>query len=105
MAVLARASAAIIHGGFGTIKECILYQVPMLIVPFLFDQPANATKIEELGLGVVVESKDADSARVRRGLELLLKTPDFRKQIRSFREAAIKEDGYDAFCSSVVVPR
>ena len=77
LAVLARASAAIIHGGFGTIKECILYQVPMLIVPFLFDQPANATKIEELGLGVVVESKHADASRLRRGLELLLKDPEF----------------------------
>jgi hypothetical protein len=102
LAVLTKAAAAIIHGGFGTIKECIMYRVPMLVVPFLFDQPANATKIEDLGLGIVVEPKHANSSQFREGLELLLKTPEIRQRIQSFREAALKEDNYDAFCRSLV---
>ena len=45
-------SAAIIHGGLGSVKECIYYGVPMIVLPDKYDQPANAQRIESHGLGV-----------------------------------------------------
>jgi UDP:flavonoid glycosyltransferase YjiC (YdhE family) len=59
LAILARAQAAIVHGGLGTIKECIWFGVPMLVLPGDHDQPANAARVAHHGLGF---------ARARRGL-------------------------------------
>lgn len=50
--ILEIASLAIIHGGYGTVKECIYYGVPMIVLPFSRDQPANAKLVEERKLGV-----------------------------------------------------
>jgi zeaxanthin glucosyltransferase len=51
--VLARAAVAIVHGGLGTIKECIWSGVPMLVLPADHDQPGNAARVAYHGLGVV----------------------------------------------------
>jgi UDP:flavonoid glycosyltransferase YjiC (YdhE family) len=51
LALLRRASFAILHGGLGGIKESILAGVPMLLVPFVFDQRPNAERVTFHGLG------------------------------------------------------
>jgi UDP:flavonoid glycosyltransferase YjiC (YdhE family) len=50
--ILKTAAVALIHGGLGTIKECIYFGVPMLIFPFARDQPLNAKRVETKGLGI-----------------------------------------------------
>ena len=102
LAVLAQASAAIIHGGYGTIKECIVNGVPMLIVPFLFDQPNNAAKVSELGLGRVVFPRRASADAFQEALRVLLENVDYRKRIEAFREAAQQADEYEAFCARLL---
>lgn len=43
---------AITHGGMGTIKECIYYGVPMIVLPLSRDQPSNAMRVQHHQLGV-----------------------------------------------------
>jgi UDP:flavonoid glycosyltransferase YjiC (YdhE family) len=49
--LLRRASLAILHGGLGGIKESILAGVPMMLVPFVFDQRPNAERVTFHGVG------------------------------------------------------
>jgi len=44
----------ITHGGFGSIKESIQYEVPMLVYPLdmQYDQNGNAFKVEHFGFGL-----------------------------------------------------
>jgi Glycosyl transferases, related to UDP-glucuronosyltransferase len=49
--VLARSDAMITNGGLGTIKECIYFNVPMLVLPCNFDQPGNAARVVFHGIG------------------------------------------------------
>ena len=49
--ILQRAALFITHGGMNSINEAMFYGVPMLVLPLLNDQPGNALRIEELGLG------------------------------------------------------
>ncbi|MEJ6480720.1 nucleotide disphospho-sugar-binding domain-containing protein [Nostoc punctiforme UO1] len=53
LALLEKASLAIIHGGVRTIKECIFFGVPMIVFPVSSDQPENAERVEYHKLGVV----------------------------------------------------
>ncbi len=44
LAILKQAAMMITNGGLGTVKECIYFAVPMLIIPCDFDQPGNAAR-------------------------------------------------------------
>ena len=41
----------ITHAGLGTVKECILCGVPMIVFPIDMDQPDNAKRVVYHGLG------------------------------------------------------
>jgi len=59
--VLKFSSLAITHGGLGTVKECIFFGVPMIVLPLVGDQHWNAKLIECHKLGV---KKDIDNLSV-----------------------------------------
>lgn len=51
LAVLKRARVMVTHGGLGSVKECILHGVPMVVFPLAVDQPGNAARVEHHRLG------------------------------------------------------
>lgn len=51
--ILQRATAVITHGGLGTIKEAILNEVPLVVLPFVHDQPTNGARVTYHHLGMV----------------------------------------------------
>lgn len=50
--LLKRAYLMITHGGSNSVKECILFGVPMVVFPLGFDQPGIAARVVFHGLGV-----------------------------------------------------
>jgi UDP:flavonoid glycosyltransferase YjiC (YdhE family) len=83
LALLARADAAITHGGLGTIKECIWHGVPMLVLPGDHDQPGNAMRVELHGLGLAHDRAGLTPAAVRAAVDRL---PAFRSRLRTWSE-------------------
>lgn len=49
--VLKFADVFVTHGGMNSVSEALVYGTPMIVIPFVSDQPVNARRIEELGLG------------------------------------------------------
>jgi len=52
--VIARATAAIFHGGYGTTMETVRYGVPSVILPFHSEQEANGRRLEASGAARVL---------------------------------------------------
>ena len=50
--ILKKADLVITHGGAGTVKECIYYEVPMIIAPSSYDQTGNAAKVQFHNIGL-----------------------------------------------------
>jgi UDP:flavonoid glycosyltransferase YjiC (YdhE family) len=85
--VLARADAAVSHGGFGTTMGAIAAAVPLVVVPLFGDQPDNARRVEAAGLGVVVWPdadvpgeairSSIDPAALRGAVETVLSEPAY----------------------------
>ncbi|HEY2740099.1 MAG TPA: glycosyltransferase [Thermoanaerobaculia bacterium] len=50
--MLERAAVMITHGGLGTVKECIIHGVPMVVCAVTRDQPENAKRVVHHRLGV-----------------------------------------------------
>lgn len=59
VAVLREAAAMVTHGGLGTVKECVLAGVPMVVVPLAVDQEGNAARVVHHGIGRLVPLGDA----------------------------------------------
>ena len=38
-----------------SVSEAFVYGVPMLVIPFVSDQPVNARQVQKLGLGKVLD--------------------------------------------------
>lgn len=56
--VLQMADVFVTHGGMNSVSEALVYGVPMVVIPFVSDQPVNARCVEKLGVGKKLEYSD-----------------------------------------------
>ncbi|WP_158623307.1 glycosyltransferase [Corallococcus sp. CA053C] len=79
--MLRRASAMVTHGGFNSIKECIYFGVPMVVLPMQFDQPGMSARVVHHGLGVrsAIEALTPDS--LLQMLDEVLEKPSYRQKL------------------------
>jgi MGT family glycosyltransferase len=63
LAVLEHASVFITHGGLAGVTEALHHGVPMIVVPRMTDQRLNGQRVEELGLGVLLDSVTEEGVR------------------------------------------
>ncbi len=84
--LLNRANLAIIHGGLGSIKESIMARVPMIVVPFHADQPANAARIRFHKLGDVWRAEDMSPRYVLSQCDSVLDSLTISKNLQTMHE-------------------
>ncbi len=65
IAVLKQASLFITHGGMNSVSEAMIHGVPMLVIPFVSDQPVNAEQVARLGLGKVLNYRTITPERLK----------------------------------------
>ncbi|MET2010349.1 glycosyltransferase [Microbacterium chocolatum] len=69
--LLARARAAVTHGGNNSVTEAVGQGVPLLVLPMSTDQFAGAAALERTGTGIAADPNAADPAELRAALEAL----------------------------------
>ena len=89
-----RMSAVVHHGGAGTTAEGLRAGVPMVIVPFAFDQPFWGARVKASGLGPdPIPLKKLATARLARAIQIAVSDLSMRQRARSCGEAIRAEDG------------
>ncbi|MFF3257259.1 macrolide family glycosyltransferase [Actinacidiphila glaucinigra] len=91
--VLAHASLFVTHGGMNSVNEALYAGVPMLVVPQGADQPMVARRVEELGAGLAIPTRDITEEAVRGLVARLLKGPGFRAAAARLRTAQREAGG------------
>jgi len=99
--LLPRACAMVHHGGVGTTSQGLRAGVPMLIVPFAFDQPDNAAHAARLGCSRTLARAKYIAARVARELNLLLTNADYENNARKVGDLLRKENGAANACDLI----
>lgn len=85
--VLEMADVFITHGGMNSINEAFVSGTPMVVIPFVSDQPVNAQQVEALGAGRVLLPRDVTPERLRRAVFSLLEDEAVRASLRRIRQS------------------
>ncbi|NRQ35406.1 glycosyltransferase family 1 protein [Nonomuraea sp. NN258] len=83
--LLPHARLFLTHGGYNSIREAVLAGVPMVVIPRFGDQPANAERVQRLGLGANVSRPDA--AAIAAVSRRLLRDEETLGRARAARQA------------------
>lgn len=76
--ILSQCAALVHHGGIGTTAAALAAGVPQVIMPLSHDQPDNAARVEELGVGATLFPKKFTGPRLANVLTELLAYPAVR---------------------------
>jgi MGT family glycosyltransferase len=90
LALLRRSRLAIIHGGMGTLKECMSFGVPVLVFPWLSDQPGNAARVEYHRLGRAGNFHTVTSAEILALAQHVLDDPEIPQRIAAVQRPLIE---------------
>jgi MGT family glycosyltransferase len=74
------------HGGSGTVMAALAHGLPLVVVPISADQPQNAARCAALGVGRVVEARDATPEAVRDAVRAVLTYPIYRRSAELLRD-------------------
>ena len=82
--LLPRADLTVCHAGFNTVMSAVAAGTPLVLVPLDSDQPAQARRCAELGLGRVVEPEAITTELLRREVRAVLADRDYGRATAAF---------------------
>lgn len=91
--VLANADLFVTHGGMNSVMESLYHSVPMVVLPQMSEQRANALRVAELGLGRFVSREDATVDSLRAAAAAIEADPDVTDRVRAMRREMRDMDG------------
>ena len=95
-------SAVIVHqGGSGTTGQAMRAGRPMLIVPYGWDQPDNAVRIERKGVGLSLARKRYSAETAGNALARLIGDARFAARAEEIALQMQAEDGAGAACNAI----
>lgn len=84
--LLKKSLAIVHHGGIGTLAQALNAGIPQLITPYSHDQPDNAERIFQLGVGDQIKPKHYQGKLVAKKIANLLDSKDVRRMTRVIAE-------------------
>jgi len=94
--VFPQAAAVVHHGGIGTMSKAIAAGLPQLIIPRSHDQPDNARRVVELGLGATLPFRSHGHAKLDRTLRDLLSSATVKARCQEYQTRMASENDWAA---------
>lgn len=91
--LLPRCDLVVSHGGSGTLAATLATGLPSVLLPMGADQPANAARCAELGLGVVLDALRCTPVDVRAAAEVVLHRRAYRVAAEQIRDEVAELPG------------
>ena len=102
----------IFHGGFGTLKECIYFEKPMLVLPCSYDQHGNAARIAHYEIGIrnialvkstldrILKRKSVKctAEEIEEQIEALIVNPKYKRNISALKQYINDEKEAEKAC-------
>jgi rhamnosyltransferase subunit B len=99
--IFPRAATIVHQGGSGTTGQALRAGRPMLFVPYGWDQPDNAARVERLGSGISVSRRAYSAKTAVTALRRLLEEPRFAIRAAEIAASLQREDALTASCDAI----
>ncbi|MEL4895813.1 glycosyltransferase [Crocosphaera sp. Alani8] len=99
--IFPHAAAIVHHGGVGTTGQSLLAGKPVLVVPYAHDQPDNATRLVNLGVGRSLTREEYSCDRLVWELKELLLNPSYQQKATEVSRLMQQEDGVKNACDAI----
>jgi UDP:flavonoid glycosyltransferase YjiC (YdhE family) len=99
--IFPRAAVVVHSGGMGTCAQALAAGRPMLVVPFAFDQPDNAARLQRLGVARAIPRKHYTAKRAHSELGHLLAQPAYAARACEAAGRIAEENGARAACAAI----
>lgn len=93
--LLKNVSVMVTHGGLNSIMECVDFEVPMVIVPGLRDQPGNAARAVYHDIAVSTVMKNIESNHLIRLIEKAMHSSGIKNGLKRMKARIEKENGLE----------
>ena len=100
-AVLPQAKAIIHHGGIGTIAEALRAGIPQLIIANRYDQPDNAVRIAQLGLGGAILEPKTNIETVISTLRRIFDDADMASHLSKAAQLIAHDEALERACANI----
>lgn len=100
--VLKMADVFVTHGGMNSVSESLVYGVPMVVVPFVSDQPVNAQCIEKLGVGKRLEYANITSSTLKESVLTVLSSPELQVNLAIVQELIQNAPGNNGGAEAII---
>lgn len=91
--VLKQADVFVTHGGMNSVSEALVYGVPMVVIPFVTDQPVNAECIEKLGVGKRLDYAKAESKTLKDMVYSVINHDEIKENMRKVQQMIAEAPG------------
>jgi len=99
--IMPRAACVVHQGGIGTCGQALAAGRPMLVMPYAFDQPDNAARLQRFGVARTIGRKDYTARRVAAELDRLLTDASYAEKAAEGARRVGAEDAVGAACNAI----
>jgi N-glycosyltransferase len=89
------------HAGFSGVRESLSVGVPMVALPLFADQPENAARVDELGLGIQTNAAGLTPDTLAAAIERVLTEPSYRLAARAFQRHILGRPALTTFATDL----
>jgi rhamnosyltransferase subunit B len=99
--ILPRCIAIVHHGGVGTISCAMTCGVPQIAVPVAHDQPDNAARMKQLGVGECLSRSEVNGAKLAAVLDSICTSREVAQRCKRVADLCHRGDGIGETCDLI----
>jgi ABC-2 type transport system ATP-binding protein len=92
--ILPRMDVFLSHGGMNSVMESLSFGVPLVVVPQILEQKVTARRVQELGLGLALDTATVAAEHLRAAVAQVAHDPTFRTGAQAMRQMIQEAGGY-----------
>ncbi len=100
--VLQHSSVFVTHGGMNSVMEGLYYGVPLVVIPQMLEQSITARRVEELGLGIALESNAITVERLREAVMYVTSNRAIYTRMQQMRETIRQMGGARSAAEAII---
>jgi len=97
-----RAACIVHHGGIGTSAQVLRAGRPALVIPWAYDQPDNAERLQRLGVSRTLSRRNCRAERLCAELDALLTRPEYPQRAQALAGRVQRENGATAAADCIL---